>query len=332
MISGGHSDETEWAVSVLAVTADQARFRGFLVPGYAGDSEACALDLVGRLREAGLEDARALLLFPDGLVGNCDAFLRTLDRELPDEITITGGAAGDAMAMRRTHQYGNEGVQSESVSAVLISGAVEMKVAVSHGCLPIGLPRQVTSAGEGWLEELDGRPAWSVFKEYLDGNPQDLNADGITHLCIGELLEEDVPSEHSPYVIRTPLGLNEETGALFFPGGGIVAGQEIQLTRRDPARILDSARSCAQDLADDTPGRRPRMVLQLDCAGRGRALFGAGASESVVAPVRESFGGDVPRAGFHTFGEIAPLGRRTRYHNYTVVLCAFYDSEPQAPA
>ena len=54
-------------------------------------------------------------------------------------------------------------------------------------------------------------------------------------------------------------------------------------------------------------------------------MFGARASAEIIAPVRAIVGGQTPWVGFHSFGEIAPLGAQTRYHNYTVALCAVYD-------
>ena len=91
---------------------------------------------------------------------------------------------------------------------------------------------------------IDDQRAWSVFKEYLDGNPQDLNADGIVHLCIGKTLESG-DQDYGSYVIHTPLALDKESGALFFPSGGLNTGETIRMTRRDPQRIKASARACA---------------------------------------------------------------------------------------
>jgi small ligand-binding sensory domain FIST len=41
--------------------------------------------------------------------------------------------------------------------------------------------------------------------------------------------------------------------------------------------------------------------------------------------VQESFANDVAWLGFHSYGELAPLGGRVRFHNYTMALCAAYD-------
>lgn len=75
-------------------------------------------------------------------------------------------------------------------------------------------------------------------------------------------------------------------------------------------------------------GRRPDLVLQFDCAGRGRILWGGCAAQEIVAPLRRTLGETTPWIGFHTYGEIAPIGDRPYYHNYTVALCAFYERQP----
>ena len=94
---------------------------------------------------------------------------------------------------------------------------------------------------------------------------------------------------------------------------------------RDPARVAVSARACAERIAVRAGGRRPAFVVQFDCAGRGKQLFGSRVSESIVEPLRQQLDPGAPWIGFHTFGEIAPVGDRTYYHNLTTALCAVYE-------
>ena len=134
---------------------------------------------------------------------------------------------------------------------------------------------------------------------------------------------EDV-GPYGEYVMRTPFGLDKATGALFFPGA-LPQGAQIQLMRRDPDRIRQSAIEGARELASRRPAATPSLVLQLDCAGRGRIIFGNRTTETIVRPIQEVLGRRLPWVGFHTYGELARLNRRLYYHNYTVVLCAIYD-------
>lgn len=327
VIAGATSSERDHALALLAVRSDSLRFEPFAIEGYGRDSRGAGSALAAAVTARARDDAVGLWLFPDGLHGNCTEMLDALQEALAIPLVTVGGAAGDAMTFDRTYQYLGTDVHTDAIAAVLVSGRGTMEVAVSHGCTPIGLPRTVTRADDNRVLEIDGAPAWEVFKEYLDGDPQDLNGEGIVHLCIGQSLDDPAATHYAPYVIRTPLGLDKSSGALLFPGGGLATGQTICMTRRDPERILASARSCTRDIERRHPRRRPAFALQVDCAGRGKVLFGASAGAELVAPLRDIFGGDVPWAGFHSYGEIAPIGGRVHYHNYTVALSVLYDDD-----
>jgi hypothetical protein len=323
VIARGESQEQERAASVMLVALDDARAETLLVNGYGADPEGAARSLARSVGSA--NDVAGLLVFPDGLVGDCSRFLHTLGGALPG-VTIVGGTAGDAMTFERTYQYGGDLVRSESVSAVVLRGSGELRVAVSHGCTPCGPHQTITRLDGSWVQEIDGRAAWDVFREFLDGDPQDLNADGIVHLCIGTSANPEVKFVADPMVIRTPLALDKETGGLLFPGGGLWQGQRIRITRRDAQRIRQGAASCARELRGPEGSPLPAFMLQFDCAGRGKAMFGACAADEIIAPLRSEFGPELPWAGFHTYGEIAETQGSLRYHNYTVALCAYYDT------
>jgi small ligand-binding sensory domain FIST len=212
---------------------------------------------------------------------------------------------------------------------LVIGGAVAIDVTVSHGCTALGLPRTVTSAEGGWVHQIDGRPAWDVMKEYLHGDPVDLISADIVHLCIGEpfdpALRQAVGAGFgSEYLIRTPLAQSPDGKSLFFPGG-LQLGNQIQFLRRDPELVGATAKQSALTLAERANGRTPLAVLQFDCSGRARSLFGDRTADTLVRPLQQAFG-DPPWAGFFTFGEIAQIGSQSCYHNFTVALCALYDA------
>ena len=325
VIADDESNEALAAAAVMAIASTRVRFETFLFDDYARDPEGAARALAAQVNAAGL-DARCLCVMPDGLRGNCTQLLHTLHELVEVPMPIVGGAAADAMTFDATYQYGAGRVVSGGLAALLISGPVDVEVAVSHGCSPVGLERSVTRAADGWIQEIDGQPAWDLFREYLGDGADDLNAEGIVHLCIGERLVHGA-AEYDPLVIRTPLQLDKATGALFFPGGGLTEGRAIQLTRRDPEKIRASARDTAARVQGTHPGRVPDAVLQFDCAGRGRILWGGCASGEIVAPLRRRLGAAAPWIGFHTYGEIAPIAGQPYYHNYTVALCALYEHD-----
>lgn len=323
VIAGNESVEVFSAVAVMAVASDRLRFVPFLAEDYGQDSRGAGTRLGQTVLAAG-EAVKCVCVMPDGLLGNCTEFLGALHAVVGSRVPVVGGTAGDAMTFERTYQYAESRVVSGGAVGFLIVGDADVEVAASHGCSPLGEERRVTSAEGGWVREIDGQPAWSLFREYLD-NPTDLDAEGIVHLCIGRALEGEAAASFDPLVILTPLQLDKPTGALLFPGGGLAEGDTIQLSRRDADKIRTSAQECATRLLETHQGRRPDLVLQFDCAGRGRIMFGACAAQEIVVPLRDVLGTSTPWIGFHTYGELAPLNGRTYYHNYTVALCAVYD-------
>jgi hypothetical protein len=322
VIDGDRSHEVEHAVVVLAVRSARARFRPFLVEGYGADPARAGRAVAAACADPAAGPLAAVVVLPDGLCGDAGALLAAIEATLPAGTPILGGAAADAWCYERTTQFLDRRAVTGAVAGFAIHGDVAVRIAVSHGCAPIGRERVVTRASAGWVEEIDGRPAWQVFREYLDAQPDDLDPEGIVYLALA--LEVEDPSGDRTLVVRTPGELDRARGALFFAGGGLEVGTSVRLVRRDALLVGEGARAAAEQLAR-AAGDRPSIVLQFDCAGRGRLLFGERTDAITLAPMRAALGRDVPWVGFQTFGEIGPIGGRARFQNYTAVLCALHE-------
>lgn len=313
------SDEGSRAVAVMAIASDRIAFDTLLIPGLGGDPAGAGRAIAAAAARCGRRDPRMLLLFPDGLTGNLTAFLRGLGEGLTSPLRVVGGAAGELHRFERTFQYHDGRVASDSVAAVLVSGGLAAEVAVAHGCDLLGVEHEITRADGAIVHEIDGRPAWAVLREYLDDPEAGFDATSVPYLCVAQIL----PS--GGQVIRVPLRLERETGALFFPGE-LRPGDRVIMARRDADRVRDSATAAARAIRDARPGATPAFVLQFDCVGRGRLLYGEQVTEQLIAPVQRVFPEEVAWIGFHSYGEIGPHGGTTYFHNYTMVLCAIYDA------
>jgi methyl-accepting chemotaxis protein len=298
-----------------------AKFEAFSAQGFKDDADKAADELC---RQVGpdADQGGLLLIFPDGILGNCRQLIESLERQLPDTVAIAGGTAGDLLKFERTYQYHGRSVLSGGVSALLISGDFDVELTVSHGCDLIGRPQVVTRAADGYVHEIDGEPAWDVFRSYLPDDSNGLEAVHVAHLLLAEHIDE-ADAQFGEYSVRVPVRLERDTGALYF-AAGLDEGTEVQLALRNAEKVCSRAIEAAEGMMRRRQGQAPSLVMQLDCAGRGRLLFDEAVSESLIVPVQQAIGEDLPWIGLHTYGEIAPVGRRTYFHNYTGVLCALY--------
>lgn len=318
IIAASGSDEGAHAVAVLGLASNELSFSAVLEPGLRADPSGVGRRIGEACKRS---EASLALLFPDGLTGNVAALTRAIDEHRPAGVVAFGGTAGEIHRFDRTHQYGTDGVYSDSVSALLIGGNVRFDVAISHGCQLIGVEYVVTRAEGGTVYELNGLPAWHVMREYLDEPTDSFSAAALPYLCLAQALPDDATTGYGHYLIRVPLGLDSATGALFFPGE-LRQGERLWLARREIDEVVKRAVQSAHDLAARSTGPKPLFVLQADCTGRGRLLFGETISRRVMTPVQRAFADGVPWIGFHSYGEIAPIGEHTYYHNYTMALCS----------
>ena len=96
------------------------------------------------------------------------------------------------------------------------------------------------------------------------------------------------------------------------------------MTRRDADRVeagVDWVVSSVRESIGDVP---PKFVLQFDCGGRGKQLMREEDKLRVLAKLQSGISSTAPWIGFYSFGEIGPVNQVNSFHNYTVVLVAFY--------
>lgn len=320
------TNEGTRGVCVMAIASDRIWFRNYLESGLPDDAAGIGARLGEGMRLC-TEPGKLLILHPDGLNVNCRRLLEAVESNCPYPVTIAGGLAGEPFTYRLpTYQYHNGRVFTKSVAAVLMGGDLSFEIAVGHGCEAIGVERTITRCSENIIQTIDDRVAWEVFREFLEGNPEDLDAASAVHICVGERLPPDEARGYGELIPRGVLGLHKEDGSLYVPTA-IDEGTKVVVMRRNPEKIARNVLELADRIRTARPGRKPLAVLHYDCAARGRILLGDRTNELIIAPLQEKLGRDVPWIGFHTHGEIAPLAGKSRFHNYTVVICALYEGQ-----
>jgi len=256
-------------------------------------------------------------LFSDGLTGNGCAILRGMQAVYGPQIPISGGAAGDARAMKQTWQFAGNKLLTDSVTAIAFSGDIRVGTGVRSGWFPAGVPKKVTRSVGNVVYELEGESALSVYRRYLGPLAGKLPAVGI-QFPFG-IVDESGRLGDNP-VLRAPMALNESEGSVTF-AGEIPQGSIISLTTGgSAASLLDASADAAKRAMDSLGTGSPAMAFFYSCMAR-KILLGPRTREETQR-ISESVGRNVPIIGFYTYGEYCPSlsGTDCRLHNETATV------------
>jgi methyl-accepting chemotaxis protein len=199
-------------------------------------------------------------------------------------------------------------------------------VGVSHGHKALGPPMRVTRARGNTVFEVDGRPAWQVWVETTapaaaaqGKSPNDLAPEAVGAFLL--TYEAGLDTGAAEMKIRAPLVRNAD-GSLNF-ACGIPEGTTVRITESVAERQIRSARHAAARARAGLSGRPAAGALVFDCICRNLIL--GDAFQSAVREISRELG-DVPLAGYETYGEIAlAAGDMSGFHNTTTVVLAFPD-------
>lgn len=287
-----------------------------------GDSRNAGLRLARQLNRPGLHD---VMVFGQGVNINGSALISGFNQALPPSVKLSGGLAGDAGAFHKTFTLSREAISSEQIVAIgFHAPGLKLSHGSFHGWQPFGPARKVTRSEGNILFELDGSPALEVYKRYLGEYARDLPASAL--LFPMEMLDAD---RQPRGLIRTILGINEESGSLILAGDIDSAGY-LRLMHASTDSLVDGAREAALALvrtaqgdgSTTTGGRSDDgLALMVSCVGR-KLVMGARVDEEVEA-VAEVFGSGTQVTGFYSNGEISPsaLGKgMCDLHNQTMTI------------
>ncbi len=311
------------SVSAIAVAGPFALHAG-LGRGLKASPERAVADAVHELpREVeGLPHRTAILLL-DPLAGVSEEATLLAAAALGDDapIPLAGGAAGDDLAMTRTWVACGTEVASDAVVVATIHSRHRLGIGVHHGHVALSDPLSVTKAEGATVHEIDGRPAWEVWAQRTRASAAERGVDPDT------LGDEDIGAYLLRYEaglasggamkIRAPLSRGVD-GSLGF-ACGIAQGSVIRITESEPSRQIGSAREAARR-AREALDRPAAGAIVFDCICRNLIL--GDAFDTAVRGMSEELG-DVPLAGFETYGEIAlDVGDMSGFHNTTTVVLA----------
>ncbi len=260
-----------------------------------------------------------ILVLSDGLNVNGAQLVKGLTSDKFNEVSITGGLAGDGPDFKYTFVI-NDGMISENEIVGLGFYGDKLKVGYGSkgGWDSFGLERVVTKSKGNVLYEIDDKPALDLYKSFLGDEAVNLPGSGLKFPLSIRTEEGSLP------VVRTILAVDEATNSLVF-AGDIPQGAYARLMKSNLNHIImgaeDSARICKSSLAPE-----PEFSILISCVGR-RLVLNQLVEEEIDA-VREVLGEKPHITGFYSYGELAPFGEFNpcQLHNQTMTITTFSEN------
>ncbi|WP_437622084.1 FIST N-terminal domain-containing protein [Sorangium sp. So ce1151] len=287
----------------------------------ASESFAAGQALARKLERPGL---RGVVVLSEGLGVNGSQLVRGLNAVLPESVVVAGGLSGDGTRFQRTWVCLGDTVRSGMVAAVGLYGE---HVVIQHGSKggwdKFGPERVVTRSEGNVLYEVDGRPALSLYKEYLGDKAAELPASALLFPLAMRATAQDEKS-----LVRTVLAVDHEAESMTF-AGDVPKGHLVQLMKADFERLIGGAEQAARAASGaGQAGGEGALAIAISCVGR-RIVLGDRTEEEVEA-VLDVLPRGTRVTGFYSYGEISPYATgHCDLHNQTMTLTVLSESPPR---
>lgn len=238
-------------------------------------------------------------------------------RELREDIQIFGGVScSDDITSDDCCVFTKAGGFSKSSIIIVFYGGEDFYVDSIKvtGWKPLGRQFHVTKSQGSLLQELDGIPAYDVYRKYLNIK----NDENFFY----NTLEFPLFYEHNgTTILRTPVSSNED-GSINMTSDMDI-GSVVRISYGDPSTIVESIRQDSRKIAQFGPD-----VLHIfSCAAR-RTFWTNKEPTYEIQPFHDIS----PSCGFFSHGEFIRTKGSLNQHNVTLVIAAMREGEKKAAA
>lgn len=320
------------SVAVCLIQSDQIRFFTGLAENVDKDAETAVAGIISQIPiDVPGYPHRCIFLLTDGMVGNGEEITLTVANMSGSTATIVGGLAADDFKMQRTVVFHDDRVAEKAASICVMASKKPFYTAVSHGHCPLSGPMRITKAVGNVLYEVDGRPAWDVWKEFTAKPAAALGIDVNAIRESGEVaayfsnFELGLRTGQSTYKVRYPMSINPDGSVNFtctIPVGAVMCIMD----GHDADRQIDASRIAADAARRDASADGHTSfagALVIECAVR-QFLLGDQFHKAPEAMCTVLNG--IPMLGAELYGEIRLTpGQYSGFHNTTTVVVLLVD-------
>ncbi|MGB0525237.1 MAG: FIST signal transduction protein [Flammeovirgaceae bacterium] len=300
------------SIVATGIQFEHTQIETAIVPVNDRESYEVGKTLAGKISH---QDLKHIFILSDGGKVNGTDLIRGFKENVPTNVTITGGLAGDAANFSRTLVGLNAAPDEGNVACVGFYGD-RLKIGFGSvgGWDPFGPDRIITKSDKNVLHELDGKPALELYKTYLGEQAEKLPGSALLFpLSMRKSIED------KEEVVRTILTIDEAQQTMTF-AGDLPEGNITRLMKANFDRLVDGAHKAAEGSVSTIGSFIPELALLISCVGR-KLVLGQ-RIEDEVESVREVIGDEPIITGFYSYGEIAPsLGTvNCKLHNQTMTI------------
>ncbi len=238
-------------------------------------------------------------------------------KEIREDIQIFGGVScsnditsDDSCVLTKAYGF------SETSIVIVFYGGEDYHVDSIKvtGWKPLGREFHVTKSKGSVLQELDGIPAYDIYRKYLNIN----NDENFFY----NTLEFPLFYEHNDTtILRTPVSSNED-GSINMTSDMDI-GSVVRISYGDPGTIVESIREDSRKLAQFAPD----VMHIFSCAAR-RTFWSNREPTYEIEPLYDIS----PSCGFFSHGEFLRTKGSLNQHNVTLVIAAMREGEKKATA
>jgi hypothetical protein len=265
------------------------------------------------------EGLRHVFVISEGTHTNGSDLVRGLCKNLPEDVSITGGLAGDGAKFEETIVFFNSGPQADSI---ILVGFYSDQLKIGYGSMggwdPFGPERLITRAEGNILYELDDQSALALYKNYLGDHAKNLPSSAL-------LFPLSIRTKDNPeLLVRTILAVDDKAGSMTF-AGDVPQGAYARFMKANFDRLVDGAYGAAKTSFEIGGNESPEFAILISCVGR--KLILQQMVEDEVESVREVLGDGATLTGFYSYGEICPAAPNADcdLHNQTMTITTFLE-------
>lgn len=253
------------------------------------------------------QDGTAFVLV-DAYASRAEDFVGKLFARYGVNLTYLGGGGGSLDMEQRPCLITNEGLVEDA--AIFATFETTTTVGVKHGWKEIAGPLRATDTDGPTLAELDGEPAFPVYKRIVEDDA-DVTLTRSNFFDIAKEYPFGISRIEGEKIVRDPFEVTDDGALTCF--GDIPEGAFLNVLKGDEDSLAAAAGEAYDTIAAEADGNA--NVVLFDCISRVLYL------EEAFERELEFIGDDeCPEFGALTIGEIANDGEgHLDYYNKTVV-------------